>query len=82
MMNSRIFKFPTDGANFKGTFWFLGPKSKRTKAQRAQHYEFVDSDGANCKGTFWFLGPKSKRTKAQRAQHYEFVDSGLETRLQ
>jgi len=27
----------------KGTFWFLSPKDKKIKAQRAQYNEFVES---------------------------------------
>ena len=27
----------------KGRFWFLSPKGRRTKAQGAQHNEFVES---------------------------------------
>ena len=30
-------------ANCNGTFWFPSPKMKRTKAQRAQYNEFVES---------------------------------------
>ena len=42
-MNMRIFKFPIDDANCKGTIWIQSPRMKRTKAQRATNNEFVES---------------------------------------